>query len=142
MTFKISLSPPWYDEYTKIRHYALRTHWLHTKTITVTNMLHIIQHENELESLIIPLSNDFHRNLGIHFCTMEHRQIQCCGFATTMHNGTTPGITMIYIDRNCLKGAKIIAKDLRKHFPSGKPNNPTLADMFRCPGCNVKFSEQ
>merc|ERR1712121_396121 len=135
-------SPPWYDEYTKIRHYALRTHCLHSKTITVEKMLHIIQHENELESLIIPLSNDFYQNLGIHFCTMEHREIDCCGFAETMHNGTTLGITMIYINRNCLRGAEIIARDLRKHFPSGRRINPTLADMFMCPGCSVKFSEQ
>ena len=105
-------------------------------------MLHIIQHDHELKTLINPLSNDFARNIGIHFCKLEHREILCCGFAETMHDGTTPGITMIYINHNLLQGAKIIAKDLRRHFPWGKPNNPSLADMFRCPGCNIKFSEQ
>ena len=105
-------------------------------------MLHIIQHDNELKTLIDPLSNDFATNLGIHFCKMEHREIVCCDFAETMHDGTTPGITMIYINPNLLQGAEIIAKGLRRNFPWGKRNNPSLAYMFKCPGCDIKFSEQ
>ena len=59
-----------------------------------------------------------------------------------MHDGNAPGITMIYIPANLLQGARIIAKDLRKHFPWGNTNNPSLAFMFQCPGCNIHFSEQ
>merc|ERR1712121_498667 len=119
-----------------------RTHSQRNRPIPISKMLHLIHHENQLQSLIIPLSDDYHMNIGIHFCALEHREIDCCGFSDTMHNGTCPGITMIYLNRNCLRGAEIIAEDLRKHFPSGKRNNPTLAAMFICPGCGVKFSEQ
>merc|ERR1712121_43230 len=80
---------------------------------SVAKMLHLIHHENQLQSLIVPLSDDFHMNIGIHFCALEHREINCCGFSETMHNGTCPGITMIYLNRNCLRGAEIIAEDLR-----------------------------
>ena len=53
-----------------------------------------------------------------------------------MHDGNAPGITMIYIPANLLQGARIIAKDLRKHFPWGN----TLRSRTTKNSDNEKYS--
>ena len=105
-------------------------------------MLHIIQHFHELESLIIPLSNDYAQDIGVHFCKTKHRDILCCENAEAMHDGSSPGVTVVYIPANLLKGARIITKHLRQYFPNQNVNNPSLAFMFKCPGCGQRFSQQ
>ena len=105
-------------------------------------MLHIIQHFHQLQSLIIPLSDDYAQNIGIHICNINHRDILCCQYAESLHDGSSPGVTIVYIPATLLKGARIIVKQLRQYFPNQTVNNPSIAFMFKCPGCGIPFSKQ
>ena len=105
-------------------------------------MLHIIEEFNQLQNLIIPLSDDYAQDIGIHICKINHRDVLCSENAEFVHDGTSPSITIVYIPSNLEKGAKIIIKQLREHFPNQTANNPTTAFIFSCPGCGIPFSQQ
>ena len=105
-------------------------------------MLHIIEHFEHLESLIIPLSNDYAQDVGVHFCTTHHRDVLCCRNAQTMQDGASPTLTVVYISPTLYKGARIIANHLRHYFPQQTVNNPSFALMFTCPGCGLPFAQQ
>ena len=105
-------------------------------------MLHIIEEFNQLQNLIIPLSDDYAQDIGIHICDINHRDILCCQNAESLHDGTSPAITIVYIPRTLEQGARIIIKKIREHFPNQAGNNPNTAFIFSCPGCFTPFSQQ
>ena len=104
-------------------------------------MLHICTEFEQLNGLIVPLTEDYVQNIAIHVCKMRHRDVICCKYAELMHDGTHPNITIIYIPPTLEPGARIIISQLKAHFPNKKENNDEEF-IFICPGCGTPFSKQ
>ena len=86
----------------------------------IRNMLHIIKEFNQLQNLIIPLSDDYAQNIGIHICKINHRDVICCENAELLHNGTSPSITIVYIPSNLEKRRKNNHKSSTRAFSKPK----------------------
>ena len=102
----------------------------------------ICQEFEQLNGLILPLTQDYRQNKGIHIRQLRHRDIGCCEYAELMHNGNHPSITIIYILPELEAGARVIISQLRAHFPNQEENNEDDEFIFTCPGCRTPFSEQ
>ena len=104
-------------------------------------MIHICEEFQQLNGLITPLTQDYMRQIAIHFCKLRHRDVICCSFAEMMHDGTHPRITIVYIPPNLEAGARIIINQLREHFPN-EDENYDEEFILTCPGCGAPFSQQ
>ena len=104
-------------------------------------MIHICEEFQQLNGLITPLTEDYNRQIGIHFCRLRHRDVLCCSSAELMHDGTHPHITIVYIRQNLEVGARVIIKQLREHFPN-EDDNYDEDFIMTCPGCGTPFSQQ
>ena len=107
-------------------------------------MIYICKHFNQLKGLIKPLSEAYIQNIAIHVCKLRHRNVMCTETATeTMHNGTNPNVTIIYIPTDLKHGAQIIINQAKDHLPSPEENMNADDDfIFSCPGCGVPCSIQ
>ena len=83
-------------------------------------MLHICTEFEQLNGLIVPLTEDYVQNIAIHVCKMRHRDVICCEDAEMMHDGSHPNITIIYIPPELEPGVRIIISQLRANFRTKK----------------------
>ena len=106
------------------------------------NMLYICTEFEQLNVLIVPITQDYLENIPIHVCQLTHRDVLCCNYAEMMHDGSHPNITMIYIPRKLKSGAQVIIDQLQANIPNQEANNEEDDFIFTCPGCGTPFSEQ
>ena len=105
-------------------------------------MLHICTEFEQLNGLIVPITQDYLENIPIHVCQLTHRDVLCCNYAEMMHDGSHPNITMIYIPPELKSGAQVIIDQLRANIPNQEENNEDDDFIFSCPGCGTPFSQQ
>ena len=105
-------------------------------------MLYICTEFEQLNGLIIPVTQDYLEHIPIHVCKLTHRDVLCSNYAELMHDGLHPNITMIYISPELKAGAQIIISQLRANIPNQEENNENDNFIFTCPGCGTPFSEQ
>ena len=105
-------------------------------------MLYICLEFQQLNGLIVPITQDYMENIAIHVCNLTHRDIQCCNYAELMHDGSHPNISMIYIPPELRAGAQVIIDQLRANIQNQGKNNEDDDFIFTCPGCGTPFAEQ
>ena len=79
-------------------------------------MLYICLEFQQLNGLIVPITQDYMENIPIHVCQLTHRDIHCCNYAELMHDGSHPNITMIYIPPELKAGAQVIIDQLQANI--------------------------
>ena len=104
-------------------------------------MIHICTLFEQLNGLIVPVTQDYLENIAIHVCKLTHRDIICCNYAEMMHDGSHPNITIIYISPELKADAQIIGQ-LRANIPNQEANNEDDDFICSCPGCGTPFSQQ
>ena len=104
-------------------------------------MLHICTEFEQLNGLIVPVTQDYLENIAIHVCNLTHLDFICCNYAM-IHDGSHPNITIIYISPELRAGAQIIIDQLRANIPNQEANNEDDDFIFSCPGCGTPFSQQ
>merc|ERR1711895_200760 len=77
------------------------------------NMLYICTEIQQLNGLIVPITQDYLEDIPIHICQLTHRDQICCQDAEMMHDGSHPNVTMIYIPPELRAGAQVIIDQLR-----------------------------
>ena len=105
-------------------------------------MLYICTQFEQLNGIIIPVTQDYLESISIHVCKLTHRDVLCSNSAELMHDGLDPNIAMIYIPTELKGGAQIIISQLRQNITEPVHNNEDDDLIFSCPGCGTPFSEQ
>ena len=103
--------------------------------------IYIVEEFEQLNGLILPLTQDYMKQIKIHFCKLSHRDVICSSYAEMMHDGTHPYVTIVYIPANLEAGARVIINQLREHFPN-EDDNYDEEFILTCPGCGARFSQQ
>ena len=105
-------------------------------------MLYICTQFQQLNGLIVPITQDYLENIPIHICQLTHRDQICCQDAEMMHDGSHPNVTMIYIPPELRAGAQVIIDQLRANIHNQEVNNEDDNFIFTCPGCGTPFADQ
>ena len=118
------------------------THSLTKEQRKFLNMLYICNNYEQLNAIILPVTQDYLESVSIHVCTLTHRDELCSNSAELLHDGLYPHVSMIYIPFELQRGAEILISQLKQNITEEVHNNEDDAFIFTCPGCGTPFSQQ
>ena len=107
----------------------------------ITMPVYIIDSFNQVNDLMVLLTQDYLQEIKIHVCKMRHRDVYCSQYSQMMHDGQHPLISIVYVADQLEWSVRFVINQMIDNLPRFGDNNDEEFIMT-CPGCGVPYSQQ